>query len=271
MATSNHRSFALEKWFLDFITPDGEAYIFYAAKLKWGRITIPYKSLLYCSKTGERKTRTRFLHVRFPEQKEKLISWKDRALKTEGNWLANASPLHAELYTSTDGKLQWNCFQPSSLVKAKIDKKDLDGKGYAEQLLLTAEPWKIPMDELRWGRYVAGEDSLVWIEIKEKKIRQWVWYNGERMADAEITDKEIKIPGRKIRLALEKSRSIGKPNTIFKVLEKLMYVLPGFKKSVTKKFLMAKENKWVSKGSLYRDGLLSGEGGAIHEWVDFRN
>lgn len=266
-----HRNrFFLEKWFLDFVTEEGEVFIFYAAKLRWHHITVPYKSMLSLSSTTGKKHKARYYHVLFPEMRDKNISWKDSSFKMTGSWLANTIPVQAKLFESAEGGLQWNCLQPSSFVKAKINKREYDGLGYAEQLILTVEPWKIPMDVLRWGRFVAKEDCLVWIEIKSGADKQWVWYNGEKMDQAVISDELIELPSKNIRLVLNNIRLIEAEKKMNNVIKKLLRFMPGFHRSVPANFLLADEYKWISRGSLYKEGLLENEGWVIHERVDFK-
>ena len=199
-----------------------------------------------------------------------MISWKDSTLKVKGNWQANSLQLKAELYASTEGCLQWNCFQPSSIVKVKFNNTELHGRGYVEQLLMTVEPWKIPMNELRWGRFVSDKDYLVWIEIKSDDLKQWVWYNGEKINDAGITENEITLLSKNIQLKLSNRQVIESENKISQVVKKLLRYIPGFNRLIPLNFLSSREYKWVSNGILYIDGLPASEGWTIHELVDFK-
>ncbi len=46
-SAKGHEGFYLNKWFLDCVSEEGEAMIFYAAKLKWRGWEVPYTSWLY--------------------------------------------------------------------------------------------------------------------------------------------------------------------------------------------------------------------------------
>lgn len=263
------KHFFLEKWFLDFVTEKGDAYIFYAAKMHWHKITIPFKSQISWSKLHGEEHKKMFYGVTLPRKEKEIIRWSDNSFKVEGSWQANTGPLSARLFESPEGGLQWNCFQPASLVKIKINNKEFSGQGYAEQLILTVEPWKIPMNELRWGRFVAGENNLVWIEIKGAETKQWVWYNGKKIDKTEIKDQQVILPSENIHLDMNESRPVGTINNITQVIKKLTSFIPGFRHSVPLNFLMAEEHKWISKGNLYKDGLLEHTGWVIHEKVIF--
>lgn len=265
------QKFYLEKWFLDMVTDKGEAMIFYAARLCWRSITVPYKSMLWYSPEKGAGQKTKFYNAHFPSIKDNLIYWQDAAFKVTGVWQANASSVNACLFQSEEGGLQWNCFQPSSIVMLNSKSNPLKGMGYAEKLVLTVEPWKIPMQQLRWGRYVSVTDHLVWIELKDNTTKQWIWHNGERITTAIINDNEIILPSSKIHLKLIDKTIIESENKISKVAKQLAKFVPGFCKSMPLHFLMAAGHKWRSKGVLSKGNIISGEGWVIHELVDFSN
>ena len=110
-----------------------------------------------------------------------IYSWNDSKFDVNGVWESLADPIQACIFNSVDGCLNWNCFQPASKVCLTINNKIVKGRGYAEQLILTALPWKIPMNELRWGRFGSKENNMVWIELREEDKQQWVWLNGEKI------------------------------------------------------------------------------------------
>ena len=39
-----------------------------------------------------------------------------------------------------------------------------EGTGYAERLELSIRPWRLPIRELRWGRFVSEGASMAWID-----------------------------------------------------------------------------------------------------------
>lgn len=262
--------FFLEKWFLDVVTDKGDAFIFYAAKMKWGFFRIPYKSMLYIPAAGKPEHHVKFSHVSFPVREDKIIKWSDKALRTEGTWSAACSPIEALLIKTGEGELQWNCFQPSSVVNAVVGAKLLSGRGYAEQLVLTMEPWKLPVHTLQWGRFVSAGHQMVWIEIQKDETKQWVWYNGERIDEAAITNRQVNLPSKNIRLDIVDSRPAETNNNIQRVLAKIIGLLPGIRKSIPAKFLLSEEHKEVSRGQLFRNGLQVSGGWVIHEIVHFK-
>jgi len=259
----------LNKWFLDFVSDEGEAMIFYAAILKWRGWKVPYTSWLHYDPAAGVSQRSRYRNTRLPEIKDNSVHWYDKNFKVSGHWEAMASPLQARLYDSDEGYLDWNCFQPASSVSLKINDKELNGTGYVEQLILTADPWKIPMKELRWGRYASREDHMVWIELKDEGKQQWMWYNGKKTESPNIGDDIITIPSEGISLEMDRAVVLESEQKILQVVRKLAPYLPGFDRTVPYRFLMADEFKWLSRGILQKKGEKLRSGWTIHELVNF--
>lgn len=261
--------FFLQKWFLDCITDDGNAMIFYAAKLKWKRWEVPYSSWLsYNAKTGLTQ-KSSYRSVKLPEIKDDVISWNGKTFKVSGTWKALASSIHDRLYNSEEGNLDWKCYQPMSKVHLKVNDKEITGIGYAEELRLTIAPWKIPMNELRWGRYLSQENQLVWIELVGEKKQQWTWFNGEKIENVLIKDDTITIPSKDICLELDRRIELGAEKKILKVVKDLLNYIPDFNKAMTTNFLTADEFKWLSYAVLKKSGKIINSGWAIHEFIDF--
>lgn len=265
MESSN---FHLNKWFLDFIGNNGETMIFYASKLSWKGIAVHYGSWIHYDPDSGIKERSHFRNVIFPEKKDNLITWRDDEFKVSGSWESAAKPLQARLFESDHGHLDWNCFQPASRVQLKIKDRIIEGEGYVEQLILTAPPWHIPMNDLRWGRFRSLHDVMVWIELRKENKRQWVWLNGEKITNCSIEDDHISSP-ENFLLKLDCGAVLESGNKIYRMMNKLLHYLPGFNKLMPTKFLMAYNHKWLSKGEFQKKGSPVTQGKAIHEWVNF--
>jgi hypothetical protein len=256
---SNERQsgiFHLNKWFLDFIGENGEAMIFYAAKLTWHGWSVSYTSWLQ--------------YDQLPQKKNDIITWGDIKFGVSGKWKSLANTIQERIFDSEEGFLDWQCFQPSSKVQIKINDRVTEGFGYVEQLILTIPPWKIPMDELRWGHFGSFENNIVWIELREKEKRQWLWLNGEKIENCSIEDEQISIPHKDMVLNLDRAVVLEAEQKIFSVVEKIIRYIPGFKKVMPINFLMADEFKWLSKGELQSKNKVLSSGIAIHELVDFK-
>lgn len=262
--------FHLEKWYLDIVTENGETMIFYAANLKWKKWNIPYTSWLSYNKETGATSKSRFSKVKLPQEKSDIISWSDHKFNISGTWKALSSSIKAQLFKSNEGELNWNCFQPRSKVSVKINDEEINGFGYAEQLALSIFPWKIPMEELRWGRYSSKENYIVWIElIKGIEKKQWLWYNGVKYENLTISDHLIYIPNEDISLILKEKVILAEEKKILKTVKILLSYLPGFNNPISNNFLNADEFKWLSHTTLMKNGKFVEQGWSIHEFVNF--
>ena len=264
-------NFHLDKWFLDFVGENGEAMIFYSARLTWHGLSTSYTSWLrYDTESGVQQN-SRFRNVQLPQRQDQLIIWNDKRFGVSGTWEPLAPRIQARLFDSEEGFLDWDCFQPASKVRLRINDRDLEGKGYAEQLILTVPPWKIPMDELRWGHFGSDENNIVWIELREKETRQWLWLNGTKIENCIIEDDHLANPEMELVLNLDRGVVLESDKKIFSVVEKLLRYIPGFNKVMPIKFLMADEFKWLSKGEFMAPSKRLANGIAIHELVNFNS
>ena len=261
--------FNLHKWYLDFVSHNGEAMIFYAARMTYLNISVYYSSWLHYHPANGPKVRSHFRNVKLPLRDENTIFWHDDVFNVSGKWQSRATPLLARIFEDDHGYLDWNCFQPVSKVQLRIDDQIIDGRGYGEELVLTTLPWHIPMDELRWGRFHAPGEIMVWIELREKNKQQWLWLNGTKYSNCQITDDFIESAKNDFILKLDHEGVIESQKTIFKVVEKILRFIPGFKQLMPAKFLMARNNKWISTGEFQRKGRAVAQGMAIHECVNF--
>ncbi len=262
--------FYLSKWYLDFIGPDGETFIFYAATLRWHGFEIRYTSKIEHKPGQATFEKSRFRNVQMPILENDLIRWSDPEFAADGLWRSLSEPIRARLFESQDGYLDWNCYQVNSEVELIFEGRKLKGDGYVEQLISTIFPWHLPMDELRWGRYGSYQNQLVWIEWKEKQNRQWLWMNNLPVIDGRISDNLIEMPHQDSKLLLKKVATLESEKKISSLISKISRFIPGIGNWIPLHFLVADEHKWISKGQIFQNNQLMDEGMAIHEYVDFR-
>lgn len=263
-------NFYLSKWFLDFVGESGEVMIFYSAKLIWRGLPVSYTSWLNYYPTIGVNTKSRFHGVQKPQISGEVITWNDIKFGVGGRWKSLAPMIQTKLVDTDEGFLYWKCFQPASGVSLRIGDRILEGRGYAELLILTIPPWKITMDELRWGRFDSAEYNMVWIELRSKVKKQWLWLNGEKIDNCQIEDDYILMPDKELVLNLDRRVVLESEKKISSVVEILIRYLPGFNKIIPPNFVMADEFKWFSHGRLHNKNRTITEGNAIHELVNFK-
>lgn len=268
--SKSRNNFYLAKWYLDCTDDQGNTAIGQAANMRWHNIEVPYTGLLMYEEGKGAAERSRFEDLNWPNQMGDQIIWEDNSFGISGWWEADSPPLTARLYHSEKGYVDWQCFQPRSRASFDIaDGPIIQGLGLAERLVFTIEPWKIPLEQARWGRYLSEKDYLIWIELRGAPPRQWVWYNGVAVEGAAIEDEAVHLPQLGLHLELGSSSTLEEEKKILHIVQSLVEYVPGFNRTVPRFFLHAGEHKWRSRGKLMERGLVKNEGWAIHQLVDF--
>jgi hypothetical protein len=146
--------FGLSKWYFDCVAHDGEAVVVYVAKLRWRAMSIGYASLLR-HRDGKTGVRTCLTGVEPPTVHDDCIAWDSGALGVRGAWRAQSPRLKRTILESDCGRLEWDCLQPSASVSLRIGDRMIEGLGYVEEVRTTIPPWRMPVETLHWGRFLA--------------------------------------------------------------------------------------------------------------------
>jgi hypothetical protein len=196
-----------------------------------------------------------------PVETSGLVTFESRHLGVKGTWTAEATLLGRTVFESDDGSVEWCCIQPKSRVKIEIgDGGRLDGLGYAERLTLTIPPWKLPMRELRWGRFISEDHSLVWIDWQGQHAVRNVYLDGTFLGAERITDSELVLRDCELQLDQELTLRSGR------LVDTVLPGAPLLAKIFPLALLQSEEHKWRSRGVL-TNGDKRSEGWAIHEVV----
>jgi len=133
------------------------------------------------------------------------------------------------------------------------------GLGYAEHLELSVEPWHMPIDSLRWGRFVGERSSLVWIDWRGAHDKKLVLFDGKPLASPEIDERAV--GGEGVHL------DIGEGTTLRsgKLGKTALELVPGLER-FPMRILAVDEHKWTARGTL-EDATGRDEGFVIHEIV----
>ncbi len=153
---------------------------------------------------------------------------------------------------------------PGADALLTIGGETVHGIGYAEFLEMTIPPWKLPIDELRWGRFVSPTDSVVWIDWKGAHPLTLLLHNGSEIECGMINDSMIRSVNGTTALSLNRSTVIRSGALINTALKKV----PLIESVIPKNILHTDECKWLSGSSLTCDGNIS-SGYSIHEIVRF--
>jgi hypothetical protein len=262
---SKPSSFLLTKWYLDCVADNGDGVVAYVAKLRWNRLSMHYGSLL--TVFGERvQCASSLRKISVPELDGDTATLSLAHLGFEGTWRRLRGPVERTVFEGPHGSAIWRCHQPMAQVDLRLHGKTrMTGLGYVECLTLSVLPWKLPLEELHWGRFLSEQDALVWIDWRGPHQWRTVLHNGEEREVQSLTEGEIIFTNAGTRLGLDhgivlRSGQLGE--TVFAGISRLASLLPH-------NMLAVNECKWRSRGVL-QTGNSATSGWAIHEVVKWK-
>jgi hypothetical protein len=229
--------------------------------LRWRALKVRYASVLEC-RQGQVRSASSLRGCAPPSISGDTIEWSSRALRASGTWKALAAPLEATMLASEAGEIRWKCVQPSSAASVTTGDAAWRGLGYAEHLRMTLAPWQLPIDELRWGRFLSQTEALVWIDLRGAARIRMAFHNGIAVDAERISDDAIVLESG-TQVAFDDRRVLRQGplgRTVLAAIPKLARLAPG-------RILGLDETKWLSRATLSRPGAPASHGWAIHEVV----
>lgn len=254
--------FRLEKWYLDLTDENGNAFIGYAARLKWKLIKLSYSGFTFLDSKRKVKQKNSFTVSAFPVKADGQVVWETKICS--GTWKSASDALSETLLSTADGEIKWHCHFPKSTGTVQVDGAAISGSGYVEFIELTILPWKLPIHQLHWGRFIAETDVIVWIRWIGPVPKTIIFHNGERITNAEIQQQRLTFGN--FMLELKDSIPMRKGSLMKTVFSRFPSVAKLFPKTI----LQLQENKWCSGGELFRSNKKVASGKAIHEVVEWR-
>ena len=262
---SKESSFLLTKWYLDCVAENGDAAVVYVADLRWNKLSMRYASLLTVLQ-GRVHCTSSLRKGRLPQLDRETITLTLPHLSVEGSWHALRSPVRRTVFEDKKGCIDWHCHQPMAQVDLSLQGKTrITGLGYAECLTLSVVPWKLPLEELHWGRFLSEQDAVVWIDWRGQQPWRTLIHNGDERAIQSLTESELLFEPDGSSLELDRAlvlRSGQLGQTVFAGISRLAKLLP-------RNMLSVEECKWRSRGVL-RAGNSNTSGWAIHEIVTWK-
>lgn len=258
--------FELSKWYLDCVTQEGQTFIAYAGTLRWKSLSLHYQSSLLNSGCDGTRTLFSMRSFRPPSTVGPALSWNSPPLQLEATWNALEPPLHATILQSDAGAIEWDCLQPRAEASVRLGKAgDIRGLGYAEQLRTTIPPWRFPLQELRWGRFLSEAHSVIWIDWRGPYCMQVVFLDGAEVHAESISEQQVLLARHAGVLEFTESRVLREGALAKTALAKIPNVQKLFPQSV----LGIHERKWVSRAVLRGNSIPDAPGWAIHEVVQW--
>lgn len=239
------------KWYFDCVGDNGDVAIAYWLRIGWGVGALRFvSSLLY--RDGKLTTNSRLSLAAPPRVHGDVLQWRAGELFVD---LQRRAPAHAA--SLLEGVVDWQCEMPSADAVIRIGDTAVRGRGYAEVLSMSRAPWKLPIEELRWGRFTGERSSVVWIDWRGPHPLTYVACDGRRAEIATVDDGRIFFDGRSVTMDMRQVLRDAHLRETLDDVPLLARVLPGGLTAM-------RECKWRSRGTLEGD-----HGWCIHEVVRF--
>lgn len=255
-------SFELGKWYLDCVSEAGDVIIAYVAEVRWRALSLRYTSTLVQRAGGETRVRATLSGAAAPVIEADTITWSAPSLGASARFHPLSPERSATVLARHDGRVHWRCLAP--LARAHFDLEDgpIHGLGYVEHLTLTLAPWRLPIDELHWGRFLGEDTSLIWIDWRGPHRHQTVLLDGAAIGPARVERHALSSERGDLNLRLSGSRVL-REGALGKTA---LSILPAVETLLPVRILATEERKWVSRGTLDHGGVRR-EGWVIHEVV----
>lgn len=252
----------LDKWYLDAVSDRGEVAMLYWAALRWGPFNLRYGAALHRPAEGPPTAHYTLRPGAAPEPGDgNRMDWICTRLGVRARWGGCEPAIRRTLLDTPDGSIRWDCIHPRASASITIGQHTITGLGYVEQLTMTLPPWRVPCDELRWGRFLSDTESLVWIDWRGTTPRTWVFARRTEHHAAEISTHAVTITDAGIHLVMGTSADLRTGTlrrTALSPLRWLVALLPRWRH--------AREEKWLAQGTLTAPNGTS-TGWIIHERV----
>lgn len=252
----------LDKWYLDAVSDRGEVAMLYWASLRRGAFALHYGAALHRPADGPPTARYTLHPGAAPESGNGTrVDWVSTRLGIQAHWDGCDPAVGRTLLSTPDGAIRWDCTLPRASASVTIGPHAVNGLGYVERLTMTLPPWRVPCDELRWGRFLSDREHLVWIDWRGQTPRTWVFADGTEHQAAEISTHAVTIADAGIHLEMGKSADLRTGTLRRTALSPLRWLV-----SLLPRWRHAREEKWLAAAALTtRYGTSSGW--VIHERV----
>jgi len=258
--------FRFTKWYFDCVAEDGHAAIGYWASLAWRGLDLHWQNVTLYAPGRTPVGRSSLAASPPPHAALGTITCGMRSLDCVVNIESRQRPIEECLFESDEGRVEWRVDAPAAAVSFELPGfAAVRGAGYAERIFMTIPPWRLPIRELRWGRWIdpAARRSVVWIDWRGTSPCSWVFVDGIRAPTAVVTEQGPSAGSVKVLL--------GEGRTLHaRAFADVAATIAPLRKILPKSLLALRETKWCSAGTRWDEGAAAQPGCAIHEVAVFR-
>jgi len=253
----------IRKWYADCITDDGTVFVGYAGRFGLGPLALPYRSCQVAERNRKAFQRWTVSPRGAPALAPTGLLWSCKELELDGTWAPVADPIRVTLLDSPGLRLEWLCHMPKATVDVRVGRQRLQGLGYAEELTFEGDPRRIPIRELRWGRFTSDQASLVWIDWRGARPLTLVYRDGVAVDGGTVSDTEIRSGDDVLSLGGHDAWTLRDDvveESVFPEQTRLRRLIP-------RSLAGLRETKWAMPGSLTGPGSNGAQGWTIYERV----
>jgi hypothetical protein len=254
--------FRLTKHYFDCIDDRGNCFIVYWAKIETFLASVTYSGIIFSDEKGQTKQLHSFRRVVSPIINDD-IHLNNEHLNIRGSWKNISEPVSATLFTdSSKNNLIWVCHHPKALAEIFFENSIYNGFGYGETLSMSVKPWNLPINELRWGRFLSDKYSVIWIHWTGSHDVNSIYCNGAEFNDLVFEPERISFNKGNFILIFEKIQVIRDG----RISDSVTFV-PLLRIISKKRILASIETKYKAKSTLVIDSETSESGWSLYETV----
>lgn len=255
--------FYFEKWYMDATDEDGRSFVGYYAHVKWRLFDLVYNGFTFLPTLISRfpiKKQSSFTLTSTPIVNKGTLEWN--CFGVSASWQQSDNTIEERLYSAPEGEIRWSCCFPKAKATVAIEGEQFSKSlGYVEKITMTIPPWKVPIHQLHWGRFLSENHTIIWIRWVGPVPKNLIFHNGKKSERGMIS--EFRIQTEAFDLKLKNPRTLRKGS----ILSTVFSNFPSIKKIFPRSIMNLKENKWSSLGELYIDSQPVVSGSVIHELV----
>ncbi|TAL64025.1 MAG: hypothetical protein EPN88_11515 [Bacteroidetes bacterium] len=221
-----------------------------------------YSGLVFCDAEGFTTEKSTLRKTNKPAING-TINLNHKFLKIGVSLKRTDDPIIRMLYKDRENnELIWNCHHPKALTEIIYNGNIYKGFGYAETLFTRIKPWNLPIDDLRWGRFLSDSYTVIWIDWRGKHPLNKMFLNNVEYNDA-IFENDIIIFGDGIyQLKFSDTQLIRKDK-----LSGLFSEMALLKIFFNRRILNTVELKYKAKTALSKNSVFLSNGWSLFEIV----
>lgn len=247
---------------MDCIDNHGNCFIIYWAKVEFFLIRFVYSGLVFCDEKGFTTEKSTLSKTDKPII-DGSVSFNSIYFNTDMELIRINDPINCVLYKDgNNNDLKWNCHHPKALAEIRFNNNIYKGFGYAETLYSLTKPWNLPIDELRWGRFLSETDTVIWIYWAGTHAVNKLFFNGMEYKDADFKEDTISFGNGIYELKFLQIQVIrqGKLSGLFSKMKLLKTIF-------NRRILNTLEIKYKSRTTLSKNSIVLSTDWSLFETV----